>query len=64
MPVDFQPVRFPKRKLTPEQVAKFAALRQEVEHELAARRAQRAEGRPKPGLLARLRQGRLRTAQG
>lgn len=41
MPATFQPVRLPKRTLTAEQAAKFAALRQEIETELATRRAQR-----------------------
>ncbi|GIG27351.1 hypothetical protein Cde04nite_35950 [Cellulomonas denverensis] len=42
MSLVFRPVRLPKRTLTTEQAAKFAALRQEVETELAARCAQRA----------------------
>lgn len=42
MSITFRPVRLPKRALTAEQAAKFAALRQEIETELAARRAQRA----------------------
>ncbi len=37
MSLVFRPVRLPKRTLTTEQAAKFAALRQEVETELAAR---------------------------
>lgn len=35
----FHPVRLPKRVLTPEQAAKFAALRAEIELDLASRRA-------------------------
>lgn len=42
MSITFRPVRLPRRTLTAEQAAKFAALRQEIETELAARRAQRA----------------------
>ncbi len=45
MPIAYQPVRLPKRTLTAEQAAKFAALRQEIETELATRRAQRTPTR-------------------
>jgi hypothetical protein len=37
--MDFHPVRLPKRALTAEQAAKFAALRAEIELDLASRRA-------------------------
>lgn len=39
MTIEFHPVRLPKLALTPEQAAKFAALRQEIELDLASRRA-------------------------
>jgi hypothetical protein len=53
--IEFQPVRLPKRTLTAAQAAKFAALREEIETELASRRAARVGDRVKPGLLHRAR---------
>lgn len=53
MPIDFQPVRLPKRTLTAEQAAKFAKLREEIETELAARRADRSADRSASRALRR-----------
>lgn len=58
MQIEFQPVRLPKRTLTAAQAAKFAALREEIETELASRRAARVGDRVKPGLLHRARRQR------
>lgn len=58
MPADFHPVRMPKRTLTPEHAAKFAALREEIETELASRRGDRVGGRPGRRRFPRMRHGR------
>lgn len=42
MPIEYRPVRMPRRKLTASQAEKFAALREEIEMELASRAAARA----------------------
>lgn len=54
MQIEFQPVRLPRRTLTAAQAAKFAALREEIETELASRKAARVGDRVKPGLLHRV----------
>ncbi|WP_147794208.1 hypothetical protein [Cellulomonas sp. Y8] len=42
VPMEFRPVRLPRRALTAAQAEKFAALREEIETELASRAAARA----------------------
>jgi hypothetical protein len=44
MSTDPRPVRFPQRRLTPEQAARFAALREEIETALTS-----GKGRTSPG---------------
>lgn len=51
--MDIGPLRFPKRMLTPAQAAKFAALREEIESELASRG--RIRGRHEPARSRRMR---------
>jgi hypothetical protein len=60
--MDTRPLRMPQRVLTPEQAAKFAALRLEIETELAARSASRG-GADERTRTCTFRLGRLRSAR-